>query len=679
MARKKNTSKATKRKTAARKTARKNVKAKRANAKHPTSFFGFLIKWGIVAALWVGIIGVLMLAWFAKDLPDLASQAGFERRPSITIQDRQGNVITRYGEVKGESLAIADLPDHLIWAVLAVEDRRFYRHPGLDVIGLMRAALTNARAGHIVQGGSTITQQLAKNLFLSHERTYKRKIQEAMLAFWLEYELSKDEILSAYLNRVYLGGGTYGIDAASQLYFNKSALNLDLRESAIIAGMLKAPSRYSPIKNPGLTNERADIVLRAMVAAGYISDESAKSLSNPAPRPSRKPQGGNAVRYFSDWVIDGLDELIGVPEADLIIETTLDSRVQNNAASAISSTLRRFGPDRDMSQGAMIVMGLDGRILAMVGGKDYNQSQFNRAVQAKRQPGSSFKPFVYLTAIEQGWEPEDPILDDIVTDRELGSYRPKNFAGKYYGEVSLETALTFSMNTAAVRLMKEVGVGHVINTARRLGIISKLEPDLSLALGSSSVSMLELTTAYGALATGGLSVYPYGITKISDKSGRVYYSRERKTFARRTIEPDNVRAMNQMMRSVVEFGTGAAAQIGTPAAGKTGTSQNSVDAWFMGYTDKLVAGVWFGNDDNTPMKGVTGGSFPARVWRDVVSGSSRHVTALGDGLLAESAPTGLFDALLGRLSNEDETRWYSRGRKQRATDLSHEKQKRYND
>ena len=680
MARKKTTpkKKTTKRKTPARKTVRKT--ARKNESKNNGSIWGFLFKWGFVAALWVVIIAVLTLAWYARDLPDIASEAGFERRPSIIVKDRRGNTIARYGEVKGESLTVNQLPDHMIWAVLAVEDRRFYRHPGIDIIGLLRAALTNARAGHIVQGGSTITQQLAKNLFLSHERTYKRKIQEAMLAFWLEYELSKDEILSAYLNRVYLGAGTYGIDAASQLYFNKSASDMDLRESAIIAGMLKAPSRYSPIKNPGLANERADVVLYAMADAGYITDDNAKTLSNPAPRPARKPQGGNAVRYFSDWVIEGLDELIGVPETDLIIETTLDSRVQDNAATAISSTLRRYGPDRDMTQGAMIVMGLDGRIVAMVGGKDYNQSQFNRAVQAKRQPGSSFKPFVYLAALEQGWKPETGIWDKPVKGREFGSYRPKNFGGKYYGEVSLETALTFSMNTAAVRLMKQVGVSPVIETARRLGIISPLAPDLSLSLGSSAVSMLELTTAYGAIATGGLSVYPYAITKISDKDGRVYYSRERTTRARRTIASKNVRSINQMMRSVVEFGTGSAAKIGIPAAGKTGTSQNSVDAWFMGYTDKLVAGVWFGNDDNTPMKGVTGGSYPARVWRDVVGKSSRYVPALGEGLLAESAPSGIFDALLGRLGQSEEERsWFSRGRIEREESFSHKQQKRYND
>lgn len=663
--------KSTKRKNPPRKTARKTKKQKR-------SFIGGLIKWCFVLALWVGIIGVLTLAWFAKDLPDIAAEAGFERRPSITVKDAQGNTIARYGEVKGESLLVSDLPDHLSWAVLAVEDRRFYSHPGLDPIGLLRAAFTNARAGHIVQGGSTITQQLAKNLFLSHERTYKRKIQEAMLAFWLEYELSKDEILSAYLNRVYLGGGTYGVDAASQLYFKKSAKDINMRESAILAGMLKAPSRFSPIKNPGLANERADIVLRSMADAGYITTDSAQSLSNPAPRPPRKPEGGNAVRYFSDWILEGLDELIGVPEEDLIIETTLDSRVQDNAASAIAKTIRRFGPDRDMSQGAMIVMGLDGRILAMVGGKDYNQSQFNRATQAKRQPGSSFKPFVFLTAVEQGWAPDDLIWDKPVEKREFGSYKPKNFANEYYGEVPIETALTFSMNTAAVRLMKEVGTGDVINTARRLGIISNLEPDLSLSLGSSAVSMLELTTAYGALATGGLSVYPYGITKITDKNGRIYYQRQRTTSARRSIKTADVRAMNQMMRSVVEFGTGQAAQIGSPVAGKTGTSQNSVDAWFTGYTDKLVAAVWFGNDDNTPMKGVTGGSFPARVWGGVVGSSSRYVPRLGEGLLSESEPAGLFDKLLNRLG-DDELRWYERGRTQRDIEKSHIKQKRYND
>jgi len=667
---------------ARKKPAKRTIRKKTNKKKQQESSFGrLMLKWLFVSFLWAVIIGGLVAAWYARDLPEMAAKAGFEKRPSIVVKDARGEIIMRYGEVKGASLTLADMPDHMIWAVLATEDRRFYSHPGIDIWGLMRAMMTNMREGRIVQGGSTITQQLAKNLFLSHERTYKRKIQEAMLALWLEYELSKDEILSAYLNRVYLGAGTYGIDAASALYFNKPAADISLREAAILAGMLKAPSRFSPTKNPGLANKRADVVLGAMADAGYITAGSAKELSNPAPRPPRKPQGGNAVRYFTDWAIDGLDELIGVPDTDLIIETTLNSHIQEKAAAALSRTLQRYGKERDIGQGAMIVMGLDGRILAMIGGEDYNQSQFNRAVQAKRQPGSAFKPVVFLTALEQGWEPEDLILDAPIEKGTFQDYQPENFKNEYHGEVTLEQALTMSMNTAAVRLMDEVGRKEVINTARKMGIISPLEQDLSLALGSSAVSLLEMNLAYGTLATGGLAVYPYAITRITDKDGRIYYERDVRTFARRVIDTKHVRQMNQMLRSVVEYGTGRGAALNIPVAGKTGTSQNSRDAWFMGYTDRLVAGVWLGNDDNTPMKGVTGGSFPARIWGEVIAETYAHAPQNNTDLLSESRPAGLFDALLGRLNSEDEMRWQQYGStlNDNGSEERHERQRRYND
>lgn len=603
------------------KTSKKRKNTKKAKAQ-PRSLRNFLLKWVIVLGLWGFIFLTALILWYAKDLPDITESASFERKNAITVLDQNGETLMRYGEIKGDNVRAEDLPPYLIDAVLAIEDRRFYTHFGIDPIGLARAMVTNLLAGGVVQGGSTITQQLAKNLFLSRERSYERKIKEALLALWLEYQLSKDEILSAYLNRVYLGAGTYGVDAASRLYFGKDVKDITLQEAAVLAGLLKAPSRYSPSRNPGLSKERANVVLNAMVAAGYLSENQIKDMTNLPPRPVSKPSKGQSVRYFTDWAIDGIDMMIGTPPGDITIHTTLDRRIQTDAETALTRALLESSEQRNASQGAVLIMGLDGRVLGMVGGRDYKLSQFNRAVQAKRQPGSAFKPFVYLTALKQGWDPDDMILDEPFTK---GKYKPENYAGEYFGEVRLEEAMGRSLNTAAVRLMDAIGRQPVIDTAHELGIRSELQSDLSLALGTSAVSMLELTTAYTAIANGGYAVFPYAITKITDANGNILYEKPKRLKTRKIIDQRPLEDIDFMLRSVVANGTARGAQIpGILPAGKTGTSQDSRDAWFVGYTDRFIGAVWMGNDDNAPMDEVTGGSYPARIWSQVMAPAQKR-------------------------------------------------------
>ena len=647
----------------------KKKKRKKSVKKKRPSFFLRLFKWSLILLLWIGIFTTGAVLWLAKDLPDITQSATFERRASRIIKASDGTVLARYGESKGKNITVDELPTHLIQAVLATEDRRFYSHPGVDIIGITRAMLVNISKGKFVQGGSTITQQLAKNLFLSPDRNLTRKVQEALLALWLEQNLSKDEILSAYMNRVYLGSGTYGFEAATQLYFGKSARQTNLLESAILAGLLKAPSKYSPHNNVELAKERADIVLTGMKRAGYLkkSDMTAENMSLSLPH--KKSKTHQNTRYFTDWVLDGLDDIAGRPDIDLIIETTLDADLQNYAHNRLRTTIDESGEERAVSQGAVLVMRPDGALLSMVGGYDYGQSQFNRTIQAKRSPGSAFKPYIYLAALEKGWNPTDTILDAPITE---GQYRPKNFAGKYYGEVDLETALSQSMNTATVRLAKEIGIGHVLKTVQKLGIIAPLERDLSLALGSSGVSMLEMGTAYATLANGGHRIYPYAITRITNKDGDVLFNRKAPISYQSVVRPKYVHNLSSMMENVIDNGTGRGAQLPFPASGKTGTSQDNRDAWFVGYTDRMVSIVWLGNDDNSPMQRITGGGLPARIWRDVmIRGNGRHNSVVFSSPQQNEQDSGI-SGLLGRLlSSETNDNNRSGAKQKRKNDYSH--------
>lgn len=613
------------------------------------SFIGRFIKWGFVLGLWTVLCLGVILAWYARELPDLIDNPHFERKASITVLANDGSVIGRYGDIKGNSLSIQEMPKNLVNAILATEDRRFYYHFGIDPIGLLRATFVNITHKGVVQGGSTITQQLAKNLFLSQERTLKRKIQEALLALWLEHELTKDEILSAYMNRVYLGAGTYGVEAAAKVYFRKDVKELSLHECAVLAGLLKAPSRYSPITNPKASSQRAKVVLYAMVDSGFIKEETAKKAArNKAVLQEDGPEG-QASRYFADWVVDSLEDLIGTPTEDIVVQTTMDPEIQESAARILKETVEKNKAKLRVSQGASVVLRPDGSVLSLVGGIDYGKSQYNRASQGLRQPGSSFKPIVYLAAIERGANEYTMVDDSPLTE---GKYHPQNFGNKYYGEVPLIEALTWSLNTVAVKLAKAVGIDQVIGVARRMGITADLEPNLALALGSSEVPMLEMAQVYATIASGGHAIKAYGITKVySEKTSKILYKFEPEP-APQVFRSSDIQILINMMMSVVQNGTGQAARAAYFVAGKTGTSQDYRDAWFDGFTNDYIGVVWFGNDDNTSMKSVTGGSLPARAWRDIISAAKSDPTPSKYKLVKSYDVTSEFGDLLGRLVHQ---------------------------
>jgi penicillin-binding protein 1A len=509
---------------------------------------------------------------------------------------------------------IKELPPYLPRAVIAIEDRRFYSHYGVDPVGLARAAVANVLHRGVSQGGSTITQQLAKNLFLTQERTLWRKMQEAVLAIWLERKFSKSEILELYLNRVYFGSGAYGVEAAAQRYFGKSARQVKIAEAAMLAGLVKSPSRLAPSRNPNGAERRAQVVLAAMAELGFVTETMAKSaLMQPAH--AVKPAGAGTVNYVADWIMDVLDDLVGRVEEDLVIETSIDPTLQAVAEKALVEELAAKGPKLDVSQGAIVAMTPDGAVRAMVGGRNYAESQFNRAVAAKRQPGSAFKPFVYLTALERGLTP-DSVRDD--KPIMLKGWKPENYTHDYRGAVTLTQALAQSLNTVSVRLTLEFGPVAVAKTAYRLGISSKLEANPSIALGTSEVSLMELVSAYAPFANGGDAVAPHVIERVRNHAGKVLYARAAQNFGR-IIEPRYVGMMNAMMRETLTIGTAQKAQLpGWPAAGKTGTSQDFRDAWFIGYTSHLVTGVWLGNDDSSPTRKATGGGVPVEIWSRVM-------------------------------------------------------------
>lgn len=571
----------------------------------------WLLKAMVLMLIWGGTALGLVLLWYGHDMPDVRQVAQPERRPSITILTDDGTVLTRMGDLFGRHVRLSDVPPDLVHAIVAIEDRRFYSHFGLDVIGLARATIQNILARRVVQGGSTLTQQLAKNLFLTPERTFRRKVQEMLLALWLERTYSKDQILAAYLNRVYFGAGAYGVDAAAETYFHKPVGDLNLRECAIIAGLLRAPSRFSPARDPTQAMERARVVLAAMEDAGYITVDQVKSAEANEPVPRRKPGAGGDGRYFADWVTDQVSGLLADSPQDLVISTTLDLNLQRIAERRLDATLA-MDANRDVAEGALITLAPDGAVRAMVGGRDYNDSQFNRATQAMRQPGSAFKPIVYLAAIRDGMTPNDMFEDAPLT---VGHWSPDNYDGTYRGPVTAREALAHSINTVAVRVLQKAGINRVIETARDLGVSSPIGHDLSIALGTISMSPLELTGVYASIAAGGRAVTPYAIKEIRNRVGQVLYRRPTITPPV-TIDQQAVATLIDMMRDVVTYGTGRRAALDRPVAGKTGTSSDYHDAWFLGFTGDYVTGVWLGNDDNKPMKKVTGGSLPAAVWHD---------------------------------------------------------------
>ena len=579
----------------------------------------------LLVILWVGLFLL-----FAPDLPDTSRLFHRAATPGVTILASDGSVLSKSGSLSG-MVAAHDMPPYLLQAVIATEDRRFYSHFGLDVIGFARAMLANIRAGRVVQGGSTITQQLAKNLWLTPERTILRKIKELMLAIWLEARLDKDEILTVYLNRVYLGAGSYGVEAASQRYFGKSVREVTLNESALLAGLLKAPSYYAPTNDMGRARDRAGDVLDNMVEAGFLGRREATSAKRGSVRLAKGAAPGHSGEgYFVDWIESQIPLYVGRVDTDIVVETTLDPGMQATAESAVSSLLTRNGSRQNVGQGALVAFEPGGAVRAMVGGRSYRDSQFNRAVQAQRQPGSAFKPFVYLAALEKGLTPDSVLLDAPIN---INGWKPSNFDDTYAGRITMETGLAKSVNTVAVRLAQQVGIDSVIATARRLGITSPLSADLGLALGTSEVSLFELTSAYLPFANGGQGVFPYGIRRIRTTEDKVLYERSGTTLGQVMAE-DRVGQMNGMLTRTLVDGTGRMARLDNrEAAGKTGTSQDYRDAWFVGYTGNLVTGVWVGNDDNSPTKRVTGGQLPALIWKSFMSRASAE-------LVARSLPSG---------------------------------------
>lgn len=568
-----------------------------------------LVIWGGTLAIWVGVVLAAVVGWYAYDLPTVADMDAIERRPSVTVMAADGTLLASYGDLYGATVHVRDLPPYLPQAVLAIEDRRFYSHFGIDVLGLARALLVNLRAGRVVEGGSTVTQQLAKNLFLTPERTLKRKVQEALLALWLERKFTKDEILSLYLNRVYLGAGTYGVDAAARRYFGKPATAVNLYEAALLAGLLKAPSRYSPARDEERSDARTELVLRAMVDAGHIApDEAARALHE---KTQGRATAGNQARYFADWILAQVSDYVGVVNDDLVVISTLNPVYQTIAEEELAAVLDEAGAKRGVEQGGVVLMDSSGAVRALVGGRDYDGSQFNRATQALRQPGSAFKLFVFLAALEEGYLPGDRMMDGPIA---IKDWRPSNYNDTYLGEVSLQDAFARSLNSVAVRLTQAVGPAKVASTARRLGITSDLALHPSIALGTSEVSLLEMTGAYAVFANKGRAVWPFGIREIRGRDGALLYRRSGDGPGH-LVRPRDVAAMTELMAATVAWGSGKAANPGRPAAGKTGTSQEFRDAWFVGFTAQFVGGVWLGNDDGTPTKAVTGGSLPARVWQ----------------------------------------------------------------
>jgi len=572
----------------------------------------WLLKAALLLAIWGGFLVALYIGYCALDLPDIHQVTQTKKRPSITLEADDGTVFARFGDLYGDHMTLDDLPKYLPEAIIAIEDRRFYKHFGIDLLGIFRAATRNVVAGHLVQGGSTLTQQLAKNLFLSPDRTAKRKVQEMILALELEHYYSKDEILTAYMNRVYLGSGAYGVDAAARTYFGKSAHDINLRESAIIAGLLRAPSKYSPLHDSALAMDRAKTVLNAMVEADYITDRERRAAIAGTALPAHKPGSAGDGRYFADWVADQIEPFVQDTSQDIIVKTTLNLALERMAERHVGAILAKQN-GHDVSQAALVTMAHDGAVKALVGGRDYGASQFNRATQAMRQPGSAFKPIVYLAAIEQGLGPDDIIPDEPIT---LGHWSPENFDGKYRGNVTAREALAESINTVAVRVFQHAGAAKVIEAARALGITSPLERDPALALGASEVTPMELTSAYASLAAGGRAIAPYAIQEIQSRQGQVLY-RHTDVNPPQVVSESAVGTLTDMMEEVVRSGTGKHAALKDRAvAGKTGTSSDYRDAWFMGFTGNYTTGVWLGNDDNSPMRKITGGSLPASLWHD---------------------------------------------------------------
>ncbi len=612
------------------------------------SFLRTLIYGVLVLGVWALIFLVAFFAVFAVDLPDTSRLYDVQRQPSVSYLDRSGGLLAVRGSQAAAQIDLDKLPPYVPQAFIAIEDRWFYWHFGFNPWGIVRSQIYNFQhrgEGGPLRGGSTITQQLARNLFLNLSQNYRRKAQELILAVWLEAKFSKQQILELYLNRVYFGAGAYGIEAASQRYFGKPATLLTLGESALLAGVMKGPSRYSPVASTDRAARRATIVLDEMVQAGFITPADRDQAFRTRVRVN-PVLANQRAQYFIDWVDDQVRAIVGEPTEDLVVETTLDLPLQASAEQAVRQGVAA-AKAQGVEQGALVSLDGEGRIRAYVGGVNYVQTQFDRATMARRQAGSAFKPFVYLTAMEAGRTPDTPVVDEPV---KIGTWAPRNYTGQFLGPITIRTALAQSVNTVAARLANEVGTANVAATARRLGITSAIQEDPSMALGAVEVSPLEMAQAYAPFANGGVFAKGYGIERVRTATGQVLYDHGVDRSPRQVVIGQPALAyMISMMRGVVQTGTGTRANVpGYDLAGKTGTTSDYRDAWFIGYTGGFVTAVWVGKDDNKPMNRVTGGAAPAGIWRDYMTAALPRlkVRPIPGGNLPEPPPDSPIDQLI---------------------------------
>lgn len=574
-----------------------------------------LLWWGFVACLWGGLAAIAVVVYYGAQLPSSNSWAIPDRPPNIRILAADGSLISNRGQTGGEAVTFRELPQYVPAAFIASEDRRFMSHFGVDPIGLIAVAVESVQAREVTRGASTLTQQVAKNLFLTPDQTLGRKVQEAILAIWLEQNFTKEEILELYMNRVYFGAGATGIEAAAQTYFGVSARNLSLGQAAMLVGILPAPSAYNPKANPQRAIERQRLVLNSMAQEGYITREEADAAQISSDQETVRTVVAGSESYVADWVESLMTSYIGEIKDDVVVQTTIDWKMQKDAEFAVREAVANEGKNRGFSQGALVAMDVNGTVRAMVGGVDYQASQYNRAVTAKRQPGSTFKPFVYMAAMEKGYTP-DTLAED--AQFEYNGWSPRNASGKYAGTVTLRQGLAYSLNTIAGRLAIDVTPEAVIDVATRMGISSPMTPVPSIALGTQEVNLLELTSAYAPFANGGMGVIPNVITKITSKDGTQLYEAS-DAGPGRVVDPNVLAEMNDMLETAVEVGTGKGANLGGwNFGGKTGTSQNARDALFVGYTSAMVTGVWLGNDNDTKTT-LSGGNVPAAIWSEFMT------------------------------------------------------------
>lgn len=601
--------------------------------------FKFLCLSALVAALAVG--GYILYCY--ATMPDIQKAVSRTRQPSTVIMAENGNDIAKFGNVYAQVIYPDKLPKNLTDAVIAIEDRRFYKHSGFDIVGFSRAMVTNIFRGRYAQGASTISQQVAKNVFLTPNKNVKRKVQELLLARWLENKFTKNQIMALYLNRVYFGSGNYGAEAAANWYFNKSVYQLNLREAAVLAGMLKAPNRYNPILQREKALKRADIVLQNMKKYKFITEKQYNE--------ARQMPIGNGQQYrvsggkhFAEYVYNEVNGFIGERTEDIVVMTTLDQNLQETAEKIVRAKIEQ-AKGLNVTEGAVVILDKNGAVKAMVGGVDYNRSQFNRAVQAKRQAGSAFKPFVYLTALQYGFAPDSIINDAPIT---IGKWKPENYTKRYYGNVTLTYALAHSLNAATVRLSRELMLKDIAANAHKMGISTDIGLTPSMVLGTNGVKVIDMAAAYATLANGGMAVWPHAVNEVATLDGRQLYVRQADR-KKQILEPSVVKNITLMLEKVINQGTGHKARLPIFAAGKTGTTQNYRDAWFIGWTNKYVAAVWVGNDNDKPMNKVGGGSLPAEIWHDIMLTTVKDTPAFA----FETQETDEGDAI-GELIEEEE-------------------------